>query len=260
VPLYDNVGVPVIPDLTRGVGPLGGIEAALHYFREKADAVLFLPCDMPAITASEVRRLCGAFVEGDGAVVVAETANEVWHPVCCVVPTRMEDRISRAVHSGHLGMKRLWKELGCTLVVFENTERFVNINSPEEYAAVFRDSGAGTSPEARKRQIEYAGPTQKGGAMAATINVPETILDDFNAFIKKENIVIEVVTDVSSEVRIETSEERRECSISTLYPGGWIKCEVARAMAEKLSVRYDNIGRILDFLDIKIQDCALGCF
>ncbi len=260
VALYSNLGVPVIPDLTRGMGPLGGIEAALHYFKEKADGVLFLPCDAPYITVSEIRRLCEVFRQGERAIVVAETENGIWHPVCCVVQTGMLDKITLAVRNGHLGMKRLWKDLGAASVYFENAIRFVNINSPEEFEAALDALKSGTELIKKEPQSNKPGAEEKGGAMGKSIRVPEAMRVDFNALMAKENITLEAVSDGSSDISIEPGEERRESSISVLYPGGWIKCEVARAMAKKLSVGYGDIGKILNFLNIKIRDCALGCF
>ncbi len=80
--LYADLGVPVVPDITSSIGPLGGIEAVLNYYKHgsmaafgngiwsgwptpslkshyqgAAGAVLFLPCDLPSLTRHEIRRL-----------------------------------------------------------------------------------------------------------------------------------------------------------------------------------------------------------
>ncbi len=41
---------------------------------------------------------------------------------------------------------------------------------------------------------------------------------------------------------------------------GKISCNVARKIAEELSVPYREIGRNADELRIKITSCELGCF
>ncbi len=41
---------------------------------------------------------------------------------------------------------------------------------------------------------------------------------------------------------------------------GKIPCPAARKIAEELNVRFREVGKIADELDIKITDCELGCF
>ena len=96
--------------------------------------------------------------------------------------------------------------------------------------------------------------------MPATINVPEKLNGDFRAFLTKENIALEPVTGAATEVAVVMGEERRECTSTALYHGGWIKCETARELKEKLSIEYKSVGKILDYLQIKVRQCDLGCF
>ncbi len=39
-----------------------------------------------------------------------------------------------------------------------------------------------------------------------------------------------------------------------------IPCQVARKIAEKLSVSYREVGDTADELKVKISNCELGCF
>jgi hypothetical protein len=41
---------------------------------------------------------------------------------------------------------------------------------------------------------------------------------------------------------------------------GRISCHDARALAEKLGVAYDEVGKACDKLGIKLHSCELGCF
>ena len=98
--------------------------------------------------------------------------------------------------------------------------------------------------------------------MPAAINVPEQINGEFKAFLAKENIDLEPVTDAATEVSviIGKTEERRECSPTALYQGGWITCDTARKLKSNLLIEYRSIGKILDHLEIKVRECGLGCF
>ena len=57
---YARFGLDTVEDIHLGVGPLGGIEAALLRFESDYEAVLFMPCDLPEITVVEITRLVDA--------------------------------------------------------------------------------------------------------------------------------------------------------------------------------------------------------
>jgi hypothetical protein len=97
--------------------------------------------------------------------------------------------------------------------------------------------------------------------MPFSVRVPESIRSDFSAFLTQENIPLAVTSSDAGDVKIAPAEgERRECEMSILYQGGWIRCETARSAADRLSLKYREFGKVLDFLDIKIRECELGCF
>jgi molybdopterin-guanine dinucleotide biosynthesis protein A len=130
---YADLGALVIPDLRPSIGPLGGIEAVLSHYRQKAGAVLFLPCDLPRLTRHEIQRLLDSFRQRPEGILSAETADGAGQPLCSVVPVAMLDQFSEAVRSGRFGMKKLWNELGAGAVRFDRSDRFFNINSQSDY-------------------------------------------------------------------------------------------------------------------------------
>ena len=79
-------------------------------------------------------------------------------------------------------------------------------------------------------------------------------------FLAKERIALAAVTDGHCEVRVFRCDDRKACNLETIYSGGWIGCEKARALAKRLSIPVRQMGEMLDFLDVKIRDCGLGCF
>jgi hypothetical protein len=83
---------------------------------------------------------------------------------------------------------------------------------------------------------------------------------ELTGFFVKESISLIAGSEDEGLVRIAGDGNQLECSLEVLYPGGWIRCPVARNMAAKLSVKGKDIGKLMDFLEIKIRDCELGCF
>ncbi len=126
--LYQNYGVKVIPDLMTGNGPIGGIQAALVHYKKNTDAVMFVPCDMPKLTAKELLSLKEAFIKTNKPVVFAETPGFFWHPLCAVVHIGLIDIITSSIYNGQLKIRDLWQKIDAEPVPFSDCEAFLNIN------------------------------------------------------------------------------------------------------------------------------------
>jgi molybdopterin-guanine dinucleotide biosynthesis protein A len=131
---YAHLGHEIIADAVPDAGPLGGIAAALRHFAGRADGVLILPCDMPAITEREVGALVQAFGKSDARLVVA--AAHDMQPLCAVLRPSLLDEVLRAIESGELSVGRLWRQVGAELVRFPDPHPFANVNAPADLAAL----------------------------------------------------------------------------------------------------------------------------
>jgi len=131
---YLHLGRPIVPDLHAGIGPLAGIEAALGHFAGAAEAVVLLPCDLPGVTAAEIAALKRAYLAGEGRIVLAETGENFWHPLCSVVHIGMIGEVSSAIAAGEWSVRRLWRRLGAAAVHFAEEDRFFNLNAPADLA------------------------------------------------------------------------------------------------------------------------------
>ena len=126
---YEVFGKEIVPDIRANVGPLAGIEAGLEYFADHSDAVVFLPCDLPYITARQVLTLKDAFITSRAQIVFAQTSEFFYHPLCVVVHNDLRESISSAIDEGHRKPQDVWRQLGASTVMFENDMPFFNINS-----------------------------------------------------------------------------------------------------------------------------------
>ena len=97
--------------------------------------------------------------------------------------------------------------------------------------------------------------------MRGTLGVPETMLAALGEFVQAHGIVVNVVSmNDDCTVQVVKADERRCCGLRRLYTSGSIACETARNMAAKLGIRTRQMGKLLDFLNIKVRNCGLGCF
>jgi molybdopterin-guanine dinucleotide biosynthesis protein A len=131
---YRAFGLPIVADTRTGVGPIGGIEAGLAHFRQDHEAVLFLPCDLPAITCREISRLISEFYESGACVVYAQDARFFSHPLCTVMRNDLGTDISRLIDEGHRKLADIWAMLSGKPVVFEDDRPFFNVNSAADLA------------------------------------------------------------------------------------------------------------------------------
>jgi hypothetical protein len=99
--------------------------------------------------------------------------------------------------------------------------------------------------------------------MHATLGVQRGLFEDLATFLTREGIEISpVVADEGAPYDVELSrpEERRDCDAGHLYAGGRISCPLARNLAERFALPARQFGSMLNFLQIKIKECELGCF
>ena len=125
---YVRLGRTTVSDLNPGAGPLGGIEASLDHLANRCDSVVFLPCDLPNLTATEIVALIRPHQSLPDRIVMAQTA-ENEHPLCAVVPVGKLPAVSSAIRAGHYGVGRLWHELAAVTVRIDNPGRLLNINT-----------------------------------------------------------------------------------------------------------------------------------
>lgn len=129
----------ILTDSFPDGGPLAGIESALAYFEGKCDGVLFMPCDLPYITSKEMKQLIQPFFRGESQVIVAQTGDLFWHPLCVVVHIDLLPLVREALKKNCFKISPVWQKVNPRPVWFEDCRPFVNVNSPKEYDDI-RDS------------------------------------------------------------------------------------------------------------------------
>ncbi len=136
----------IIPDLHPGIGPMAGVESALHHLADRYESVLFLPCDMPNISAAEIAALLKAHAAAPHSIIVAEGEDLQQYPLCAVVPAGNLASVVEAVNSGRYGVGRLWRMLGLVPVCIDDPMRLFDLDTPEDFDC-WRQTG--------RQKVEY---------------------------------------------------------------------------------------------------------
>lgn len=137
---YAEFGLPVVPDLRPGLGPLGGLHTALVHAR--TPLVLVLACDLPLVDAHFLEHLARSIEDADACVPRDARG---WHPLCACYATRCAPQLAARLEGGRLKVIDAVTALRCVEVGPEELARFdpsglllTNVNSAEDYAALTR--------------------------------------------------------------------------------------------------------------------------
>lgn len=129
--VYEQYGLPLIADNYLDQGPLGGIATVLEHLSSQYDAVLFLPCDMPNITAELLLKLKAAYLSTNSPTLslfyLATPTRS--HPLCAIVGRALLPKIVAALAAGELKVETLWHRLGGQKLLIEDEASLLNINT-----------------------------------------------------------------------------------------------------------------------------------
>jgi molybdopterin-guanine dinucleotide biosynthesis protein A len=127
---------PVIPDVTDGAGPLGGLEAALlEAGRRGLEGVLLLACDLPLMVPAILERVALA-ARGRTAVAPGRPGGGV-EPLCAAYAVGCLDAVRRRLASDDRSLHALFGDVGgAVLPEAAGAEwapgAFLNVNTPSD--------------------------------------------------------------------------------------------------------------------------------
>lgn len=130
-----GVRVKVVPDIVRGLGPLGGLYTGLKESDARYNFVT--ACDMPFFSPDLAAYLAGSIKEGFQAVV--PFYRNRFEPLCALYSRDCIYKVSEALAAGKLKLARLLSEFKVRKVLKRELVRFGdpvfffrNINTPQD--------------------------------------------------------------------------------------------------------------------------------
>ena len=134
-----GAGLPHVPDLAEGRGPLAGMQAALHHAGDAA-CTLIVACDLPFLSRPFLAFLLARAQADDAADVVVPRSGDRLHPLCAAYNRRVREAVDRRVASGALAVQALFDEVRVDVIEPEVVATFDpdglmfwNVNTPDEY-------------------------------------------------------------------------------------------------------------------------------
>jgi molybdopterin-guanine dinucleotide biosynthesis protein A len=136
---------PVVADVFRGCGPLGGIHAAMR--ASPTELNLILAVDVPFAPSALLQYLIRRARAAASATVTVAQVGGRWQPLCAVYHREFADAAEQALRAGRYKIDALFESTH-TQVIAENeleaagfsSKMFRNLNTPEELEAVQRET------------------------------------------------------------------------------------------------------------------------
>jgi molybdopterin-guanine dinucleotide biosynthesis protein A len=131
---------PVVEDIFRDRGPLGGIHAALRVSQTELN--LMLAVDMPFVSVRFLKYLISQARSAPEAAVVVPRAGGRWQPLCATYHREFADAAETALLAGQNKIDLLFAATATRVIEEEELKRsgfspdiFRNLNTPEELEA-----------------------------------------------------------------------------------------------------------------------------
>ena len=133
---YHVLGVPIVPDINSGIGPIEALRAAMAASRY--DRLVLVGCDLPFVTTELFQYLLSKAERY--ATVVPLGADGMQEPLCAVYSRQSLSEVERMIESGQFKISPLFERIDTLFVEFEELSGlsgselfFENINTPEQY-------------------------------------------------------------------------------------------------------------------------------
>ena len=127
---------PVVPDRVPGMGPLGGLDAALRRAaRHGYDGVLLVACDLPLLTPDLVERVAASL--GEHAAVAPAREGGGVEPLCAAYRVEILPVVERRLGEDDRSLHALFREVGGHVLLpagAPGPDPFLNVNTPDELA------------------------------------------------------------------------------------------------------------------------------
>ena len=123
----------LVEDRFPGLGPGAGLHAAL--LASKKDALLCVPCDLPAFSEQAARCLLFHFPQDCAAMVCRDGAGQL-HPLCGIYTRRMLPALERRLAAGRCRMMELLEDAPTAVLdtgALLPDDVFFNMNTPGDH-------------------------------------------------------------------------------------------------------------------------------
>lgn len=125
---YEQFNLPIIPDIHRKCGPMGGLHAVLSTI--KTDYCFIISCDMPFVEwpiLNKILKNCNDF-----QITIPRIGEQI-EPLCAVYAKNLLPEVEKRIETGNFKMHDLIRNAKTNYIDFDSSEPFFNFNTMEEF-------------------------------------------------------------------------------------------------------------------------------
>jgi len=126
--------LPTLPDSVSSVGPISGLLTAFQAHPEVN--WLVLACDLMWIQRTTIEHLLSQYQETTIATCYINSEHGFPEPLCTLYTPKAHAIFAKAYHNGIYCPVEILKNQPCTLVMPQNADELMNVNTPEDYASI----------------------------------------------------------------------------------------------------------------------------
>ena len=137
---YKILNFPLIEDVHKDIGPMGGMYSA---FKEiECDFILVLPCDMPKVNKEFVKFLLESVKEDDRCVVFQDSEDRLY-PLGAVYNKNILPKLKEMIERKDYKLVNLIKNINGRIIKLNKEDKLnkslINVNDLEEYKKLNRN-------------------------------------------------------------------------------------------------------------------------
>lgn len=133
-------GFRALPDVREGIGPIGGLCAALEAM--ESEAAFAVACDMPFVSPATARLLTQTFDSEAYDVVYASSERGI-EPLCAVYSRRCAVLLREMILAGEYAPRKLCQRVRHACVPLADLRQIHNVNTREDYERLMASLAAG---------------------------------------------------------------------------------------------------------------------
>ncbi len=130
---YGFLGLPCLPDVHPGLGPMAGIHAGLTDSVD--DFSFFLACDLPLLEESSIRKLMQLHVNQN---VLGYRTKRGPEPLCAIYAKAINPVIEKFLEKNECALHKLCEQVGGEFIEFDDRAGLFNLNTLADWRALER--------------------------------------------------------------------------------------------------------------------------
>jgi len=203
-----RAGLPQILDRQPGIGPIAGIEAALHAHPKAA--WLVVACDLPFLNEQTLRRLVASRDPSKIATAFKSSHDGLPEPLCAIWEPAAREPVLAFVAAGKQCPRKFLINADTLLLDLPDARALDNVNTADEYRSTVAVFGEAPSSPSQRGEVEKNTASASATNPGSTVEKPRTLRVQYYAILREQAGRSEETLDTTAATPAELYDELRQ--------------------------------------------------